>query len=126
LYSNNSPTKRALIVNLQFREPTLNTYSDGAKIKSLLINRGFKDENIDYWQDRNDGGPGFLIDADKIRNRLHDLITISKPGDTLFFHFSGHGNYQQRGRSYLVAANGTPLLGNFLNTSHANINFIYL
>lgn len=100
---------------------------DGVKIKELLINSyGFKAEDIELWKEANDGGPGFLIDAAKIREKLCQLIEISQPGDTLIFYFSGHGNYDEEGHIHLVAADGSALYGNFYNTSHAYINFIYL
>jgi hypothetical protein len=90
----------------------------------LIITFGFKNEDIDYWQDKNNEGSDFCIDAKKIYERLTQVIRISKSGDTLIFYISGHGYYQE-GKSYLVAASGTSLHGNFYNTSHVYINFIY-
>lgn len=110
--SNNSKV-RVLIINLRYREPTNNTYLDGVKIKELLINScGFKAEDIELWKDANDGGgPGFLIDAAKIRQKLRQLIEISQPGDTLIFYFSGHGDYDAERQRHLVAADGSALYG---------------
>lgn len=62
----------------------------------------------------------------KYVKKLCQLIEISQPGDTLIFYFSGHGNYDEEGHIHLVAADGSALYGNFYNTSHAYINFIYL
>eukprot|EP00252_Welwitschia_mirabilis_P005321 TRINITY_DN15823_c0_g1_i1.p1 TRINITY_DN15823_c0_g1~~TRINITY_DN15823_c0_g1_i1.p1 ORF type:complete len:419 (-),score=74.70 TRINITY_DN15823_c0_g1_i1:373-1629(-) len=86
-------TKRAVLVGINYpgtKAELKGCVNDVNRIYSSLINRyGFSEDNIEV-----------LIDTDEsykqptgknIRKALERLVCDAKPGDVLFFHYSGHG-----------------------------------
>lgn len=87
-----TPRKRALLIGISKYPQTgpnpwrpLNTHQDVVLLKDALAVHGFATDDVMVLEDGD-------ATADGIRTafRKH-LIEQAKPGDTLFFHFSGHG-----------------------------------
>jgi metacaspase-1 len=83
-------TKHALIIAVsEYQEGSgwknINSKNDVPILESALINRGFEKANIHSFIDA-------PIDAQDILDLMRKLlIEKTKPGDIVFFHFSGHG-----------------------------------
>lgn len=84
--------KRALLIGISQYPQTgshpwrpLTAHEDVVQIKAALLEHGFAGDDVKILEDR-------AATADGIRTafRAH-LIDPAQPGDTLFFHFSGHG-----------------------------------
>lgn len=87
-------TKRALLIGINYIISPANKLNgcinDVQSIKELLMSKfGYKEENIRLMSDNqrgiNDPTRANIIDA------INKIVSETKPGDTLFFHYSGHG-----------------------------------
>lgn len=87
-----APRKRALLIGISRYPQTgtnpwkpLNTHQDVVQIKDALVAHGFAADDVKVLEDGE-------ATADGIRAAVGShLIEPAKPGDTLLFHFSGHG-----------------------------------
>lgn len=87
-----APRKRALLVGIS-RYPQassnswrpLNTHQDVVQLKEVLIEHGFAPNDVTILEDSDATAAGI-----RAAFRSH-LIDPARPGDTLLFHFSGHG-----------------------------------
>ena len=87
-----TPRKRALLVGISRYPQTganpwkpLNTHQDVVQLKDALVAHGFAADDVKVLEDGD-------ATADGIRAAFRShLIEPAKPGDTLLFHFSGHG-----------------------------------
>ena len=85
-------SKRALLVGISKYPQTgikpwrpLNAHQDVVKLKEALVAHGFEQDDVLVLEDSDATKDGI-----RAAFRKH-LIEPAKPGDTLFFHFSGHG-----------------------------------
>jgi uncharacterized caspase-like protein len=56
----------------------------------IMSKYGFQDDNILMLTDEQDD-PDYLPTAEHITSGMYWLVYDAMPGDSLFFHFSGHG-----------------------------------
>jgi hypothetical protein len=94
------PPNRALLIGINYLEdprPLRGCINDVHKMKKFLGARGFstapKKMKI-LTDDQSD--PSFRPTKANILKALAWLVTGARPGDALFFHFSGHGGQQVR------------------------------
>ncbi|KZS96418.1 peptidase C14 [Sistotremastrum niveocremeum HHB9708] len=88
------PIKRALLFAFEYKHRAhedldlIGAHKDADRLKSLLIDLfGFEEKNIKVVLDEGTG-PG----ASRIMKEMRWLKKDVRPGDSLFFHFSGHGD----------------------------------
>jgi len=109
LTSNHSPInasgrRKALLIGINYtntRASLRGCVNDAMKIKGLLVENGFTDDAahmtllIDETPEPHAGGGGavssYLPTKANIVKGLQWLVSGSRKGDVLFFHFSGHG-----------------------------------
>jgi uncharacterized caspase-like protein len=85
--------KKALLIGINyFRTPNelKGCLNDVKNIKEFLIERGFKDEPSSMVT-LTDDNPDKLPLRSNIISSCKWLVEDAQPGDSLFFHFSGHG-----------------------------------
>lgn len=88
---NRSPIKKALLVGICKYRPDLNAdlagcINDVENMRDILINTfGFNPDNVRVLTDERATKAAIL-------DRLNWLVLEAVPGDTLVFHFSGHGS----------------------------------
>ena len=84
-----APLRKALLVGVdEYNDPKINLQgctADVLQMKELLIAKGFKEENITILMNS-------AATKAAILNELDKMITSSKAGEELVFHFSGHGS----------------------------------
>ncbi|KZV27388.1 latex-abundant family protein [Dorcoceras hygrometricum] len=65
-------------------------HNDVLAMHELLINRfGFNKDKVDLLIDK--PGSSVIPTGANVKKALEKMIDLAKPGDVLFFHFSGHG-----------------------------------
>lgn len=86
--------KRALLIGINYidTENALNgCINDVVNMKDLLIkNFGFKNKNIYLMSD--DQKNDFIPTKNNIIKKINEFVDLTKPGDLLFIHYSGHGS----------------------------------
>lgn len=89
-------TKRALLIGFNYRAsqcPLQGCWNDVQNIYDFLKNRGYLEQNIEVITDAN-----FVWGKENVIGVMIDFIEKVKPGDQIFFHFSGHGGQLPDGK----------------------------
>lgn len=85
--------RRALLVGINYRGQSgelSGCHNDVLNVKKYLMRyQGFPEHNILMVMDKNTDG--IMPTRQKIILGLQQLVRMSKPGDSAYFHFSGHG-----------------------------------
>ena len=92
---NKPSNKKALLVGINYNNSQYELngcINDVMLMKEKLIKRGYKENNIILLTDY-DVSSSILPTKETILNELTIILKSSKPGDLIFFHFSGHGSY---------------------------------
>ncbi|TPX51081.1 hypothetical protein SeLEV6574_g00511 [Synchytrium endobioticum] len=92
--SNLQGKKKALLIGINYfgqRSPLSGCINDVKNMRQFLtMNYGFNPENIICLTD-DQNNPSFIPTRVNITNAMRWLVGGAQPGDSLFFHFSGHG-----------------------------------
>jgi hypothetical protein len=85
--------KRAVLVGINYpgtKAELKGCHNDVARMRRCLVDRfGFDESGIRVLVDDGSGGP--QPTGANIRRELARLVGDARPGDLLFFHYSGHG-----------------------------------
>ncbi|KAL6839318.1 hypothetical protein ACP4OV_030990 [Aristida adscensionis] len=88
--------KRAVLVGINYggtKDELRGCHNDVARMRRCLLDRfGFDDADIRVLVDAGGAEPPAMPTGANIRGALERLVADARPGDALFFHFSGHGN----------------------------------
>jgi hypothetical protein len=89
-------TKKALIIGINYigQKRELNgSINDAMDMRAFIMEHyGFKEENIVTLVDLPDTPPERLPTRENMIRAMRWLVDGAKPSDSLFLHFSGHGN----------------------------------
>jgi hypothetical protein len=87
--------KRAVLVGINYagtKAELKGCHNDVARMRRCLIDRfGFDESDIRVLLDANGTAQRALPTGANIRRDLARLVGYARPGDLLFFHYSGHG-----------------------------------
>ena len=90
-----SGVRKALLIGINYtgtENELRGCINDVHHMRDLLIRCGFQEGNIVCLTDDQ---PGRMPTRDNILERCMWLVAGAKPGDVLFFHYSGHGSQQE-------------------------------
>ncbi|KAI9295035.1 peptidase C14 [Neoconidiobolus thromboides FSU 785] len=97
--NNNSNSKKALLIGINYigtDNELKGCINDVMNIKKFLIYKfNFNPNNILVLTDDQVYNPMCMPTRYNILNAMHWLVKEAKAGDSLFFHYSGHGSQQQ-------------------------------
>ncbi|KAL6609721.1 hypothetical protein ACP70R_039690 [Stipagrostis hirtigluma subsp. patula] len=87
--------KRAVLVGINYagtKAELKGCHNDVARMRRSLVDRfGFDESDIRVLVDADGAAPRELPTGANIRRELARLVGDARPGDLLFFHYSGHG-----------------------------------
>jgi len=91
-----SGRKKALLIGINYfgsKQALKGCINDVKNIKAMIMrNFGFKEEDmVILTDDQTNNPPGMPTKANMMR-AMQWLVSGARPGDSLFFHFSGHGS----------------------------------
>lgn len=88
------PTKRALLIGINYLSDSRNRLNgcinDVKSVKELLTGKFSYDPSNVVLMSDDQTGP-MLPTKENILSQLNKAVSLTKPGDTLFIHYSGHG-----------------------------------
>lgn len=94
-HQSGGPQKKAVIIGINYirhqRGRLKGCINDAKNMEQFLMARGFSGANIRLLTDDQQDQTKQPTKANILRD-LRWLVAGAKPGDSLFFHFSGHGS----------------------------------
>jgi hypothetical protein len=92
----NQPTKKALLIGINYFNTGYKLYgchNDVDMVRGFLLEVGYAQQNIKIMKDTQNKNSGSLEPSrNNILREMNTLVKSSKPGDTLYLHYSGHGS----------------------------------